>query len=297
MEWYYFVLMAAVSYAFFIIYTKKALLIEHSIEFSSVLSIVLFLFSLPLLFFINFDLNTSQIALIYVSSSLFTMAFLFNMRAIRHMDVSIVAPLMTFNVAITSILAIIFLGERLTAMQVIGILFLLAGAYILQTHHRESSLFEPLKKMFTSRHVMYLLASLLMFSLAFLIIKNAISIDNPERIGAIDYIFLLNGFVALNFFIMITLFYNGIKTYKAGMKQLKLIAIPAALILIYRILQVTAMSLPYAKLSLIVALNEVYVFFVVLIGGRMFHEHNLARKITGTAVILIGIYLVIYAGL
>jgi len=297
MDWYYLILLSAITNAFFIISTKKVLLKEHSIEFSSALSLLVFLLSLPLLLFIDLNFNINEVALVYIASSFFTIAFLFNMKSIRHMDVSVVAPLMTFNVAITSFLAFIFLGESLSKMQVIGVLLLLAGAYVLQTHHRQSKLLDPLKKMFTSKYIVYLFASLFMFSFAFLMIKSATDRSNPGSIGAMEYLFLLNSFVALNFFIITTLFYNGVKTYKSGLKPLKIIIIPAALILLYRLLQINAMAIPAAKLSLIIALNEIYVFFVVLIGGKMFHEHNIKRKIFGTIIILTGIFFVLYASI
>ncbi len=289
-------MLAAIMNALFVIATKKALVKEHSIEFSSVISLLVFLFSMPLLFFLDFNISLGQLAWIYITASLFTIGFLYNMKAIKHMDVSVVAPLTTFNVAIISLLAVIFLGERLSLMQLLGIALLLVGCYILQTHHISTNLFAPLKKIVKSKSIAYLFAAMILFAFAFIIIR---AVSNTNNAGAVDpysYVFLLNLFMAINFFTIITLFYGGLKTYSIGFKSWKLILLPALFILMYRLLQLAALSIPEARLSLTLALNEIYVLFVVIIGGKMFHEHDLKRKMVGSIIMLAGVYIILISG-
>ena len=293
MQWYYFVLFGAVANAFFTIISKKTLMKEHSMEFSAANSFLVFIFSLPLLFFVDININTSQLSMIYLSSSLFTMAFLYGNKAVRHMDISIVAPLTTFFPVITAVLAIIFLNESLNFAQVIGIILLVMGAYALERRNKKSKLMDPLKMIFKSKYIHYLFISMLFFSFTYLIISYMTNASNPDYVSPITFMLLLSAFVSFNYFIITMLFYNGIKTYKLGLKPLTLMTMAALSISVYRLFQIIAISLPGSKLSLITSLNGVYVLGVVFIGGRLFHEHNIKRKIFSTIIMLVGIYLVL----
>ncbi len=297
MEWYYFILLAALANGLYVIITKKALLKEHSIEFSSAHSIMALVLSLPLLFFIDLNITTPQIALIYIASSFYTIAFFYRVKAIRHMDISVVTPLMIFAPAMTSVLAIFFLGEFLSALQVAGIALLLLGAYMLQITNRHSSLLEPLKMIFTSRYSSYVLASSLLFSFFLLITRALANSAGLNYINPMTYIVLLNLFAAINFFIISTLFFNGFSSYREGFKQSKLMVLSAVLILALGIFRILAISMPHAKLALVAALSESYVLLDVYAGGRLFHERNIRWKIIGTMVMLFGVYVVVmYAG-
>ena len=293
MEWYYFILLAAIANGLYIIVTKKALLKEHSIEFSSAHSIVVLLLSLPLLFFIDLNLKLSQVAMIYIASSLYTIAFFCRIKAIRHTDISIVTPLMIFTPVVTSALAVILLGEHLRGLQVAGIALLLLGAYILQIRNKHARLLEPLKAMFASKYSSYLFASVLLFSFFLLMIRMLTNSANPGSVEPITYIVLQNVFVALNFFVISTLFFNGFKAYKEGFQQSRLMFTAAFLILALGIFRILAITMPDAKLALVSALSEVYILLDVYVGGRLFHEKNIGWKLAGTLVMLIGVYIVL----
>ena len=133
MEWYFVVLIAAVVYALGMIATKKGLVKEHSIEFLAVHSLLVAAFSMPLLFFIKLNMPLNVFLLVYALSWIFTIALFYNTKAVHHLEISIVAPLMTLGPAITSILAVFLLKEFLNLQQIVGIAVLLAGAYILQS--------------------------------------------------------------------------------------------------------------------------------------------------------------------
>ncbi len=83
-------------------------------EFSTVLAIFNFLIALVLLPYINFELPIKTLGLMYLASIFGSIAFLFVAKAVRHMDVSIVSPLMTFSPAIVVVLAFFILGEKVT---------------------------------------------------------------------------------------------------------------------------------------------------------------------------------------
>ena len=296
MQWYFIVLLGTIVNALFVVITKKTLLKEHSIEFSSAISFLMLVISLPLLFFIDVKLRPGQIAIVYVISALFTIAFVYNMKAIRHMDVSVVAPLSTFTTAITAILAVIFLKEEIKLMQAAGILLLLAGAYVLQAQEHMHNLVAPFKKLCKSRYIGYLFTALFFFSCAFLLIRFIVNSDSSYYIKTSTFVLLLHVFISLNFFTITTLFYRGLKTYDAGLKSLKMMVLLAILLVFYRLLQFTAISIPTAKIAFVMALSEMYVFFVVLIGGRMFHENGMKRKAIGTVIMVIGVLVIIFGG-
>ena len=100
MVWFLFALGSAIFAALSALTEKKSLIKIHAMEFSCALAILNFLLSLPLIFLADFNIPLFVLVVMYASSIIATVAFLFIAKAVRHLEVSLVSPLLNLNPAI-----------------------------------------------------------------------------------------------------------------------------------------------------------------------------------------------------
>ncbi len=285
MQWYVFAILAAVLTAASTIVEKKTLLKEHAMEFSAVLALFNFGITFFLLPYIDFNISPKTIGIMYIVSVLGALAYLFVAKAIRHMDVSIVSPLMTISPAIVVILAFFILGERITFLQLFGILLLIVGSYILERqYHGTKKIFT---RRFKSNYFYYVFLALILYGFCSIFDKFILRTVSP-----LTYIPIIHFFIAINFIILICIFHNGFEGIKHGIKSAgKWILLVAIFVTGYRLLQAQAISMAYV--SLVIPIKRMSAFFTTLIGGRIFHEKNLAQRVFACIIILAGVFLVI----
>ncbi len=285
--WYHYALGSAIFTGLAAVVTKKTLLKEHAMEFSTVLAIFNFFVSLLMINYVNFAIPLDMIVLMYIASVFGAIAFLYTAKAIRHMEISVSSPLMNFNPAILAVLALVFLGEALSLSQIGGILLLIAGAYVLEVDHKISDLKEPIKKMFKSKYVHYIFIAMVLYAFSSVLDKIILS-----SIDAFTYLVVIQLFLAVNFIIMIYLFHDGWHGIKHGIQSAgKWILLVAVLTTSYRLLQAQATTMAYV--SLVVTVKRMGSLFAVIIGGEMFHEKGLRLKILASVIMIVGMYFVI----
>ena len=285
MEWYFFATLAAILTAAFTIIEKKTLLKEHAMEFSAVLAIFNFLIAIDLMPYINFNLPIKTLGLMYLASVFGSIAFLFVAKAVRHMDVSIVSPLMTFSPAIVVVLAFFILGEKVTSLQLFGITLLIIGSYVLEAeNHGTKKIFT---KTFKSNYFYYIFLALILYSFCSIFDKFILRTVSP-----LTYIPIVQFFIAINFIILICIFHNGFDGIKHGIKNAgKWIFLVAILVTSYRLAYAQAVSMTYV--SLVIPIKRMSAFFATVVGGRVFHEKNLVQRTLACVIMLTGAFLVI----
>jgi len=285
MEWYFFATLAALLTAVFTIIEKKTLMKEHAMEFSTVLAIFNFLIALVLLPYVNFDFPIKTLGLMYLASVFGSIAFLFVAKAVRHMDVSIVSPLMTFSPAIVVVLAFFILGEKVTSLQLFGILLLIIGSYVLEAeNHGTKKIFT---KTFKSNYFYYIFLALILYGFCSIFDKFILRTISP-----LTYIPIVQFFIAINFIILICIFHNGFEGIKHGIRSAgKWIFFVAILVTGYRLAYAQAVSMTYV--SLVIPIKRMSAFFVTIVGGKVFHEKNLTQRILACVIMLAGVFLVI----
>jgi len=93
-------------------------------QFSGLIFTVLLFF----VFDISFNLSFSTIALLLVAALLYSAGYLFFMRGFEIGNISIVAAIMNLWAVFTMLFAFLFMGQRLTLLQLIGVLMIISGA-------------------------------------------------------------------------------------------------------------------------------------------------------------------------
>ncbi|NOQ55254.1 MAG: EamA family transporter [Nanohaloarchaea archaeon] len=288
MEWYIFAGLCALFGGISSIIEKKTLRKQHAMEFSTVLAIFNFIIVLPLIINADFSQMTLKYYfIIFGVSCLGSVAFLLVAKSLRHMEISQVSPLLNFGPVFVAILAFFFLGERITGVQMSGILLLILGSYILEINHGFQNILDPIRNMFNSRHTIYIFIALLLYAFSSLGDKIILGAISP-----ITYIIVVQFFLAVNFIVMITVFHDGIAGIRRGIKNAgHWILVVAILTTSYRLFQAQAISMVF--LSLVIPIKRTSTLISTIIGGELFHEDGLLKKAIACIVMLLGAYFVI----
>jgi len=286
MIWFVLALLAAIFEASSIIIEKKSLIKEHALEFCCLVSLFAFLISFSFINNVDFNLSLNLYILIFIASLFVTFGYWLVAKGIRHMDVSIASPLLNFSPAIVFILAVIFLGEKLKSLQILGILILVFGSYILNSDG-SFRFFKTFDRMYKSKAVKNILLGILIWSVARIFDKYLLNWINQYT-----YLFIIHFFIMLNFLVILFIFYDGFKGIKHGIKgSLHWLLVMAALIVVARLSYLTALKMAY--LSLVFVIFKTSNLLAAIIGGNIFHERALLQRIIAAIIMVVGVYLVI----
>lgn len=289
MDWIFFAFLTAVLVAASAITQKKALFKEHAMEFSATLSILSLIVAAPL--FISIDwvrLEMFSLFILFFASMFEALAFLLIAKAMRHMGVSDMSPLLVMTPVFTALFAFIFLGESITLFQVAGLLLLILGSYVLELK-RESDLLGPFKIFKQSKYLKLVFLAMILYGLTSTLDRLLLGTYKmqPEA-----YIAFFHLFIAIQFMIMLWVFFDGIKGVKNGLKNAGgWILIVALFTVGYRLAQSFAIS--EAKVALVSAIKRTSALFAVVIGGELFHEKNLFRKTIACLIMIAGVFMIV----
>lgn len=287
MEWFIFALAAAILNSFVALIEKKALFKEHATEFSATLAVLNFLVTVPFFFLVDFNFPVFVLVLMIVSAFFAAMGFLFVAKAVRHMELSAASPLLNFGPGLTAIIAILLLGESLTSMNIVGIITLMAGSYVLEIDFRSHDMLTPFRKIYKSRYIHYILLALGFYSLSSVIGKYILEFVSPFTL-----IFVEQLFIALFFLGILYIFYDGFGGVSNGFKKVGwILLVMAVLIVSYRFLQTIAIKMTFV--SLVMPIKRMSTLFATVLGGEIFREHGLYQKVMACVIMVVGAVLVI----
>ena len=132
MQWYTYALAGAFLLALADVWTKKLLFKEHALEFlacRAVYTLLLLIIAFPLVPEIP---SGKVLLLVYFVSLSITVYLWVEAKALRHLDISVMEPLYNVSPFFLLIFAFLFLGERISPVQGLGVVLLIVGAYVLE---------------------------------------------------------------------------------------------------------------------------------------------------------------------
>lgn len=290
MVWFLVALLSSFLSAFAAISQKKVLIKRSPLEFSYLLSVANLLFSIPFFFFIDYGtINYNNLTILFLKAVIGVAAFLCVMTALKNLQISNALPLLALTPGFVAVFAFIFLGESLKSAEVIGLVSLIAGTYILESKNLKEILF-PLKLFVKSRYHQYILAALLLFTASSIMDKLLLIKMNltPVSLTAIQHLFF-----ALLFSLIYLLYYKKENKELMLMKKNDIgwIVLISILTIGYRFTQVIAISL--ASVALTLAVKRTSVLWATIIGGKIFKDSNLIKKIIAVLFILLGAVLIL----
>lgn len=284
-EWYYLVIIAAILQAMVLIIEKMLLRSEHALSYSASVTLLIGLFSLLLIPFVNFSLNFFQLAFLFVYGTLLALSYWMTARLFRHGSLSTGSP--AYNILpiiVVVVLAFIFLSENIGLEKYLAILVIICATFVMVGQsNRKRDL--PQKKYYD--YTIVVVALLIGIANAFL--KYCLT-----QINVLTFLLFTSLFTPLVVYLLMV---NRPSEYKKETKVdtrkfiLPLVAI-AVLSLGYRIFLYSAIAV--APVSIAIPLSSaIIVMITVLSGGLFFGEHRIAQKVTLSVIMLVAAYFLI----
>lgn len=288
MNWIIFALISALLTSLATLTQKRALQTEHAMQFAASLAVVNLIAVIPVFFTINYgNLTWQSLSMLFVACLCGGVAILLTTKALRHMGVSEISPLFVIAPGITAVLALIFLNEKLNALQTSGIILTLVGAYMLELRSRD--LLSPFKLVGSSKYIVYVFFSLFLYSISALIGKSLLSTHHlqPEAFLAFAHLYLAIIFIALY-----TFYHDGIRGIVANIRSHgPIIILISVLVVGHRYAEIYSTQI--AAVGLVAVILKSSTLFTTIIGGRLFRESNLIWKAAACIVMIAGMFLVI----
>lgn len=288
MDWIYLAFTSAILSAIAAVLQKKVLFDLDALEFSFVLGIFNLLFAFALLPQINLSsLSVPGLVILYFKTILGALAFWNVMLAIKNMEISGALPLMVLTPAIVAVLSLFVLGETLSGIEIIGMITLLIGTYILEIKKNDKFI-DPIKTLVNSKFHKYIFYALILFSISSVIDKLIL---NEYKLSPFNFVLFQQIFLGLNFtFLVLLKSKKPIEIFKKISKNNIGWIIAISIITIgYRYTQIEAVKI--APVALVLSIKRTSVFFASIFGGKIFSEHYLLKKGLAIIIMLAGAYL------
>ena len=285
MQWYILIIISAILISFSEIIKKKILRYEHSTEFSTTYSLVITLLMVPFISYLDLNLPSFIITLLFVKSILLLVSSLLFMKAMKHNELSQIIPLKNLSPIFLMILAFFLLNEHITTTKTLGAVIIMASAYLLEK--------ETLKKenMFKNKYFIYVLLSMIFVSFAAVIDKFIIKFTNI-------YTAIFIPFLLMSIYLLIIQFtvYNGFKDIIHSLKFGKYwILLSAVTILLSDFTYFSSVAIQGTLISLIIPLRRVSTLFSTILGGALYHEKFFVDRVAVCIFMLMGVYLLVIA--
>lgn len=290
MDWFFYALACAVFSSCSTLIEKKALFTVHAVEYSLIVAVFNVVLAVPFFFFASFSTVSLPIALLILALAVLNaISFISIAHGIRHTEISATSPLLVLSPALTGILAFAFLNEALSILQVSGIALLIVGVYILELkpHH---GLLNPFRELFISPYSRSILFGIGLYGVSAFFDRLILS---RFSIPPVTYLALMLPAIGIAMILVGGVYgYSLVRAFKGFGENGKLLTIPAAFFMIgYRFAQIQAVALAFV--APVLAIKRISSFFTTLVGGELFHEKDLPRKLVATALMITGVIFLI----
>ncbi|MBR9690494.1 EamA family transporter [Candidatus Woesearchaeota archaeon] len=290
MNWLIFTIMSAILMGFAGIMQKFLLKKEHSLSLIFLMYFFGFLFLIPLNIINPPNLFEMPMFLILMRSLVVTTGLLFFTKALHHSDISIMAPIRNLSPIFLILISFVFLGERLSLKEYIGVGILIFGAYYLTIEHGQGFK-EQVKRIFSSKYFLFAFFAIFIISFAPPIEKI---IFTKYSLEIYNYLFVSYFFSLVFLFIMYVShkfpINELVKSARTGAFPLSLFAI-VDLTSIYFI--ISAIAIPASKVSLIIPIRRFSTTIELVVGGKLFKETKLMHRSFACIIMILGVFLIL----
>jgi len=287
LQWYYFALASSVLLGIETLIEKGTLRKEYASAYNAsftMLTAIVVLFFIP---FAKFNVSMYDIIAFYIIGAILALIFLLNARIYRHGNISVASPLLsTLPIFFVVVLGFTLLGEGLTYTQYLFMALLIVFSSLLLRNKTK----DPDKKYFEKTKYTYLIA------LSGFLTAVAAILTRYFLIAGIDvfaFLVITQLSMALNMAVYMTIKYGGIKEVMSNLIHHKVPLISIALLTVVdRAFYYTATAIAFISLVAPVRYS-INVIITTLIGGLIFKETNILRKILLAVLMLISVYFII----
>ena len=276
-DWMLLTIVFAIIMGIYYIFEKEAMKKDSYIEVlvsSMTLSFIIILLDLPK----AINIKPIDMGLIALKSIILFSSYLLSFKSMSHISVSKYGVISMSRILFTTILGVAVLHEVITLNEFIGMIIIVFGLLLVNANRNK-------EKKKSKKYVWYLLVACVLMSIAGLLDK--IICSNVE-VATFQFWILLYLFI-------ISWIYVLCRKIKIDFKSVS----KNYWIYLYSIFYVigdkiifTANSIEGSQISIIALLKQVSVIITVLVGGKIFKEHHLEKKLLCSLIIIMGIIIV-----
>ncbi len=285
-NWLLLAIISSVFASFAMVFKKRGLNRAHTAQFMSTFKLMETLTMVPFLFLFDFSFSWQVWVLFVVTAFIGIVALLIGHKGIKHLDFGVSVPLFNLTPVFVLGFAFVFLGERLSNIQLGGIGLLMLGTYVLGGGHERKDVFAPLRELFQSKYVLLILLSVVMSSFTSILEKRLISFAN-----VFTYLFLLYALGFLFSFAYSILRFNGVRdVVYVFHHDGKFIIGNAVCSLVANLSYAQALSL--AMVSLVNPIKRFSSVIDVVLSRELFHEKHFKYRFAACVIMFVGVVLV-----
>lgn len=285
MVWFVLSVLTAFSESLKDVFSKRGLksIDEYVVSWS--LRFFAFLFLVPLLFFIEIpSLNKEFWVALCVSGLLNLIATVLYMKAIKHSDLSLTVPMVTFTPLFLLITSPIILGEVPTLLGLLGVLLIVYGSYAFNIKQWREGYLAPFKALLKEPGPRLMLMVAFIWSITTNFDKIGVQNSSP-----IFWSIAINAFIAIFLLpVMLKKSEKGLQVIRNNYKVLLPVGFFTALTVV---LQMTAISLIFV--AYVISIKRTSVIISVLFGYFIFKEKNIKERLLGSIIMVIGVVLIL----
>ena len=281
---YFLIILSGIVMAVSSLIEKRVLKSEHATAYTATFSIVTAIMALIFIPFTNFRISLVDLGLVYAVSFFSTVTYILTARVYKHGNISIASPLFSsVPQLLIVVFAFILLGERLSAIQYVSIVIIVAAVYMMmfRSGSKQSG--------FTNKkYIYYLVLDMVLMAVVGILMKYTLYTVQP-----FTYLVLAEFFIAANMTVYMSIRYGGVHEIGQNLSRYKapIIAI-SALTIAYRAMYYFALAGTYVSLASPLR-NGADVLITVVGGGLLFGESSMKRKLALSVVMLAAIYLLV----
>jgi drug/metabolite transporter (DMT)-like permease len=205
--------------------------------------------------------------------------------AIARGDVSLVGPVMTLTPGFVVVIEWLVIGDLPGPLGLLGLGLLLVGGYVLSVEREQTSLMAPLRRLFSAPGSALTIVAAICFAAATTLGRIGIQMSDPLSFAVIVAV--------VNPIVLFTLFsLQDHRFYREAFPsdlhhQARPLLLLGVLFALMRIADQIALSLTLASYAM--GVKRTAGMFSVLLGRWYYGEGHMAARLTGSAVMLIGL--------
>ena len=261
---------------------KKVLFRLNALEFSFLVSVIIFIFSSFIPFSIDVTTVTPSMLVIIVGKSILGgAAFLFVMMSLEHNPISTALPILGMTPAVTALAAVLIIGESLHSWEWLGIGMMMAGTYVLEKRPAQNFI-QPFKETLHSKNHSYMYGALGLFAVSSVFDKLLVSGYKTDPLIILFYQHIV--YCAMFGSLLLIRKQSLRAAAQKGTSQFPFIVIVALLTIAYRFTQLEATK--FAPVALVLAVKRTSILYASFFGGKIFSDERLTQKLIGGALIV-----------
>lgn len=206
--------------------------------------------------------------------------------AIKWGDISLVGPVITLTPGFVILIEWMITGDLPGSMGFLGIALLTAGGYVLSIDRSMPHWYTPLARLLRTPGSFFALVAAVCFALATTLGRIGIGLSDPISFAVM--VSLVNPIVLFAIFsLQDRRFYCQVFNQDLRREVKPLMAL-GLLFALMRIADQIALSLTLASYAM--SVKRTAGIFSVLLGKYLYHEHHMAERLMGSAVMLAGLF-------